>query len=116
MGMVGLLSREELPIYRWKKIVAIFWWQHILHRVLYIGAWHIAFSIGAFLAYFSYSFNAKWQYDKMLWQGMGAWEIPARIVQYATMSYGLWFLAASVYGSKIILQINQFILKCSLQF
>ena len=108
MGMVGLLSREELPIYRWEKTVSLFWWQDIVHRLLYIGCWHIAFCIGAFLAYFSYSFNAKWQYDPMLWKGMGEWQIPVRILQYAMMSYGVWFLIASLYLSKNIVHTDQF--------
>ena len=101
MGMVGLLSREELPIYRWKKIVSLFWWQDILHSVLYIGCWHVACGLAGFLCYFSYSFNPKWQYDKQLWIGMGEWDIPIRILQYCCMSYGVWFGVAIVYGSKI---------------
>ena len=105
MGMVGLLSREELPIYRWKKIVSHFWWQDVLHSVLYIWCWHLAAAIAAFLAYFSFSFNAKWQYDKMLWQGMGEWDIPVRILKYVSISYGVSFGVASLYGSKIILFI-----------
>ena len=76
--MIGLLSKEELPIYRWEKIVSIFWWQDVLNNLLYIAAWHIAFIIAAFLGFISFSFNAKWQYDKLLWEGMGEWDIPVR--------------------------------------
>ena len=101
MGMVGLLSREELPIYRWQKIISKFWWQDVLHSVLYIAAWHVALGIAAFLGFFSFSFNHKWQYDKLLFQGMGEWDIPVRILKYTIMSYGICFGVASIYGSKI---------------
>lgn len=102
MGMVGLLSREELPIYRWKKIVSLFWWQDILHNVLYIWCWHVACGLAAFLSYFSYSFNPKWQYDKQLWIGMGEWDIPVRILQWTWISYAVWFFIAIVYGGEIL--------------
>merc|ERR1712001_90577 len=92
------LSREELPIYRWKKIVSLFWWQDILHSVLYIWCWHVACGLAAFLSYFSYSFNPKWQYDKQLWIGMGEWDIPVRILQWTWISYAVWFFIAIVYG------------------
>ena len=107
--MVGLLSREELPIYRWKKVVSLFWWQDVLHLVLYIFAWHVAFGIAAMLVYLSFSFNAKWQWDHMLWLGMGEWDIPVRILKYCSMSYGVAFGIASVYGSKIIVYIYNII-------
>ena len=102
--------------HRWEKTVSLFWWQDIVHRLLYIGCWHIAFCIGAFLAYFSYSFNAKWQYDPMLWKGMGEWQIPVRILQYAMMSYGVCSSLLLSTWVRILFILISFYKKFSLQF
>ena len=104
MGILGLLEEEELPIYRWEKTISLFWWQEVLHSVLYVGCWHFGAAVGGFLCFLSYSFNGKWQWDQMLWIGMGQWDIPVRILQYSLLSFTGFSVFVAVYGSKIIVQ------------